>query len=97
MTSSVATIVLSKIGALVSGSRTPADAQQGPQEMLSASTGSRLAALCDEHNDLDIAISVLLDAGNRDDLLITRLKKRKLQIKDEIASIAPWPMVSRVA
>jgi hypothetical protein len=49
----------------------------------------RLAALIAEHDDLDIAISVLLETANRDDLLITRLKKRKLQIKDEIASATP--------
>ena len=54
-----------------------------------AAGGARLAALAAEHDDLDIAISVLLDAGSRDDLLITRLKKRKLQIKDEIASLTP--------
>jgi hypothetical protein len=47
-------------------------------------TDSRLAALIAEHDDLDVAISVLLEAGKRDDLLITRLKKRKLQIKDEM-------------
>ena len=52
-----------------------------------AAGGARLAALAAEHGDLDIAISFLLDAGSCDDLLITRLKKRKLQIKDEIASL----------
>ena len=51
--------------------------------------GARQALLVAEHADLDIAISTLLEAGTCDDLLITRLKKRKLQIKDEIASIAP--------
>lgn len=49
----------------------------------------RLAALIAEHDDLDIAISVLLETGKRDDLLITRLKKRKLQLKDEIALATP--------
>jgi hypothetical protein len=44
-----------------------------------------LAHLIDEHNDLDLVISVLLSAG--DDLLINRLKKRKLHIKDEIACL----------
>ncbi len=45
----------------------------------------RLAGLMDEHNDLDLVISVLMIAGSPDDLLISRLKKRKLHIKDEIA------------
>jgi hypothetical protein len=54
--------------------------------------------LADEHSDLDIAISVLLDTGSCDDLLIRRLKKRKLQIKDEIARLSPrQEMISCVA
>lgn len=49
----------------------------------------KLAALVAEHDDLDTAIAVLLEVGGRDDLMISRLKKRKLQIKDEIALAAP--------
>ncbi len=45
----------------------------------------RLASLIAEHDDLDSAISALLLIGNCDDLLIARLKKRKLALKDEIA------------
>ncbi len=37
-----------------------------------------------EHRDLDAAIDRLHDAPNRDDLLLRRLKKRKLQLKDLI-------------
>jgi hypothetical protein len=48
---------------------------------------TKLAALVEEHRDLDGAIAVLFEAGTYDQLLITRLKKRKLQIKDEIARI----------
>jgi len=33
------------------------------------------------------AIGALLANGNCDDLLISRLKKRKLQLKDEIAAV----------
>jgi hypothetical protein len=40
-----------------------------------------------EHDDLDLVISSLLAVGSHDDLLITRLKKRKLQIKDEIVFV----------
>ena len=58
---------------------------------------NRLAALIAEHDDLDAAISVLLEAGRRDDLLISRLKKRKLQIKDEIALAAPAAEFCRTA
>ena len=47
----------------------------------------KLAELIQEHRDLDDAISALFGAGNGDDSVITRLKKRKLQLKDEIARI----------
>jgi hypothetical protein len=39
------------------------------------------------HRDLDDTIARLSEAGSCDELLIARLKKRKLQIKDEIARI----------
>ena len=48
----------------------------------------RLAYLIAEHDDLDLAISALMANGSCDDLVITRLKKRKLQLKDEIAAAA---------
>jgi hypothetical protein len=46
---------------------------------------SELVNLLDEHHDLDTVITVLLEAGS-DDLLVSRFKKRKLQIKDQIAA-----------
>lgn len=46
---------------------------------------AKLAELVQEHRDLDTAIAAL--AGSRDQLQLTRLKKRKLQLKDEIARI----------
>ena len=49
------------------------------------SIASRLANLIEEHNDLDQAIASMLCASGCDDLVISRLKKRKLHIKDEIA------------
>jgi hypothetical protein len=51
------------------------------------SADARRHLLNTEHNDLDAAIAALALSGNADDLTITRLKKRKLQIKDEIASL----------
>jgi hypothetical protein len=48
---------------------------------------NRLKALTLEHDDLNFVIDALLMAGTGDDLLITRFKKRKLQIKDEIAIV----------
>lgn len=44
-----------------------------------------LNALRGEHRDLDAEVSALLLAGSADQLLIARLKKRKLRLKDEIA------------
>jgi len=48
---------------------------------------AKLALLVQEHRDLDAAIAALFEAKSCDYLLITRLKKRKLQLKDEIALI----------
>jgi hypothetical protein len=52
----------------------------------------RLEQLKSEHRDLDAAIAALLTAGEAsgfvDQLQIARLKKRKLRLKDQIASVA---------
>ena len=47
---------------------------------------ARMATLVQEHRDLDAAIEALTLTGN-DQLALSRLKKRKLQLKDEIAEI----------
>jgi len=46
-----------------------------------------LAYLMQEHRDLDAAITAMVESGVRDQLILTRMKKRKLQLKDEIARI----------
>jgi hypothetical protein len=46
-----------------------------------------LAALIEEHRDLDAAIATMGERGGRDQLQLTRLKKRKLQLRDQIARI----------
>jgi hypothetical protein len=46
---------------------------------------AKLAELTQEHRDLDAAIDAL--RGSPDQLQITRLKKRKLQLKDQITKI----------
>ncbi|MFM8245886.1 MAG: YdcH family protein [Burkholderiaceae bacterium] len=48
---------------------------------------ARVVALEIEHRDLDEAISRLTDLPNRDDLLLTRMKKRKLQLKDQVLQL----------
>ncbi len=47
----------------------------------------RLEELRVEHRDLDAAIQAMLDTGYPDQLQMTRMKKRKLQLKDAIARI----------
>ena len=48
---------------------------------------ARISALSIEHDDLDSAIDALVAANTHDDLTVARLKKRKLQIRDEIAGL----------
>ncbi|HEV7777807.1 MAG TPA: DUF465 domain-containing protein [Luteibacter sp.] len=47
----------------------------------------RLAELKVEHRDLDAAIQHLGDTISRDELQLTRLKKRKLLLKDAISRL----------
>ena len=46
---------------------------------------SRLAELREEHRDLDLAIERLSANPGTDQLQLTRLKKRKLKLKDWIS------------
>ncbi|RUL73709.1 YdcH family protein [Dyella choica] len=46
-----------------------------------------LAELRQEHRDLDVAIQQLSHSIGRDELQITRMKKRKLLLKDAIARL----------
>lgn len=46
-----------------------------------------LDALRAEHRSLDAEIAELRNSPERDDLLIARMKKRKLRLRDEIALI----------
>ena len=48
---------------------------------------AKLAQLTEEHRDLDAAILALLDSGTADLLQLSRLKKRKLLLKDQISQI----------
>ena len=56
----------------------------GPDEVAAR---AKLAQLTQEHRDLDVAIDAMVAAGNPDLLALSRLKKRKLQLKDEITEI----------
>ena len=48
---------------------------------------AKLAELQQEHRDLDAAIGAMTEASGADQLRLTRMKKRKLQLKDLIATI----------
>ncbi len=48
---------------------------------------ARLGLLRQEHRDLDAAIGALSEAPVRDQLLIARLKKKKLALKDQILQL----------
>lgn len=52
-----------------------------------AETAQLLAELRQEHRDLDAAINQLASSLGRDELQLTRLKKRKLLLKDHIARL----------
>jgi hypothetical protein len=47
----------------------------------------RLAALTIEHRDLDVVIHALAKDPVHDELQLTRLKRRKLLLKDQIARL----------
>ena len=48
---------------------------------------AKLAELMQEHRDLDTAIQAMTDTGVNDQLQLSRMKKRKLQLKDLITQI----------
>ncbi|HTJ56194.1 MAG TPA: DUF465 domain-containing protein [Devosiaceae bacterium] len=52
-----------------------------------AALGLELAAKRQEHADLDAAISTLIATGVADQMLVQRLKKRKLLLKDRILQL----------
>jgi hypothetical protein len=48
----------------------------------------RQVDLTQQHHDLDYLIAALSYSAGCDELLVARLKKRKLHLKDEIARVA---------
>ncbi|MBF9046219.1 DUF465 domain-containing protein [Rhodobacterales bacterium LSUCC0031] len=64
------------------------NAPSGPTEMNHEDVlRVRLEVLRREHRDLDTAIEALHMAVNPDQLMLRRLKKQKLMLKDQIARI----------
>ena len=56
----------------------------GPDEVAAR---AKLAQLTQEHRDLDAAIEAMSASGNADLLALSRLKKRKLVLKDQIIKL----------
>ena len=52
-----------------------------------AALGLELAAKRQEHADLDAAIATLASSGFPDQMLLQRMKKRKLALKDRIVQL----------
>lgn len=48
---------------------------------------ARIAELKQEHRDLDANITEMIESGNADQINLQRLKKHKLHLKDEIATL----------
>ena len=57
----------------------------------------RLRSLREQHRDLDSAFEALESAGSTDLLQIKRLKKRKLQLKDEIRRLSAQALPDIIA
>ncbi|MFN3512193.1 MAG: YdcH family protein [Phenylobacterium sp.] len=56
----------------------------GPQDTDEAAIRARLNQLAQEHSDLDAAVQALALAPLPDMMVIARLKRKKLALKDEI-------------
>jgi len=52
-----------------------------------AALTAQVERLRQEHRDLDTAIEALREAGQSDQLQVQRLKKRKLLLRDKLASL----------
>lgn len=63
---------------------------KGPTALSEEEMRKRLAGLKIEHRDLDAAIDALTAAGSTDQMQIARLKKRKLQLKDQIMMLEDY-------
>jgi hypothetical protein len=69
-------------------SSTPVAANEGgTADTADKATLAKLAQLRTEHRDLDEAIQALIASGPFDQLQLTRLKKRKLMLRDQITKL----------
>lgn len=57
----------------------------------------RLSIIQQEHRDLDAAIHAIRSTSHVDPMLIQRLKKKKLQLRDEIAKLEQYLLPDIIA
>lgn len=67
--------------------RKPAGQMLNLSKEQEARFGLELATKRQEHSDLDAAITTLQSSGLADQMLLQRLKKRKLSLKDRIVQL----------
>ena len=60
---------------------------KGPTPEERAALAAQIERLREEHRDLDAAIEALREAGQADQLQLQRLKKRKLMLRDRLATL----------
>ncbi|MCE9523020.1 MAG: YdcH family protein [Alphaproteobacteria bacterium] len=70
---------------VVSGSH--ASSNSPANDTLDKVTSGKLAVLRQQHRELDEEILAIITAGAHDQLHLTRLKKRKLMLRDQISRI----------
>ncbi len=62
-----------------------------------AKMGAELAAKRQEHKDLDASINALTSTGCQDAMMLQRLKKKKLAIKDRIIHLEQYVIPDIIA
>jgi hypothetical protein len=68
-------------------STSPAASSPSTSDTADKATLAKLAELRSEHRTLDDEIQALIGSGSIDQLQLTRLKKRKLMLRDQITMI----------
>ena len=71
---------------VVNGSQSPETPRAG-EAGADKITANKLAVLRQQHRELDEAIQAMVTEGTLDQLLLTRMKKKKLMLRDQITRI----------
>jgi hypothetical protein len=74
-------------GLSVVNGKQSADPPRASEAGADKTTTNKLAVLRQEHRELDDAIQAMIAEGPLDQLMLTRLKKKKLMLRDQITRI----------